>query len=142
MSTKHFFKNIKKNKKGNGGESEFPSNSRAIPATFIKMYSLSLKIFILIIFLLVVATVGVDLQKNLRVKEDIDIQRTRLTQELRFWEDFSFKQQNYRDAYLQASILNYKLGNTSKARMYAEKGLILDPNSQDGKKLEQFLVNK
>jgi hypothetical protein len=65
-----------------------------------------------------------------------------MAHDLNFWENFISKHQDYRDAYFQASILEYKLGDTSKAKMYAEKGLFLDPTSAEGKKLEQFLVNK
>lgn len=135
------FKNIKKDK--------FPSNFRAIPAftkvpagmptTFLKMYRLSLKVFIVSIFILAVVVVGLDLNANIRAKQSIDLEREKLTEELIFWESFIESHKDYRDAYLQASILEYKLGNTSKAKTYAEKGLSLDPNSEGGKKIEELL---
>lgn len=80
-----------------------------------------------------------DLQKNLALKENIDSQRQSLTKELKFWEDAISKHKDYRDAYFQASVLEYKLGNSSKAKMYVEKGLSLDPNSEDGRKIEELL---
>lgn len=129
------FKNIKKEAKN----VKSPSNSRTIPESFLKIYRLSLKVFIVFIFILAAIIVGLDWEKNLQEKQSIDSQRERLTRELSFWEDFIFKHKDFRDAYFQASILEYKLGNTSKAKLYVEKGLSLDPNSKDGKKIEDFL---
>lgn len=118
---------------------KLPSNSRTIPATFLKIYSLSLKVFIVFIFIMAAIVVGLDLQKNLKTKQSIDSQREVLTKELKFWESFIAKNEDFRDAYFQASILEYRLGNMSKAKKYAEKGLSLDPNSKDGKKIEELL---
>lgn len=139
MSSKRFFKNANKNKKGNEKRSESPSNSRSITEKLLKLYGGTLKIFVVFIFIVAVIIVGYDFQRNLQIKQDIDSQRKALVSDLNFWEDFISKHQNYRDAYIQASILEYKLGNISKAKMYVEKGLSLDPNSQDGKKIEAFL---
>jgi hypothetical protein len=62
-----------------------------------------------------------------------------LENDLIFWQDFIAKHDNFRDAYFQASILEYKLGDITKAKMYNEKGLTLDPNSTDGRKIENLL---
>ncbi len=138
------FKNIKKNPEASGKKTKSPSNSRAItdPAKLLKIYRGSLKVFLAFIFIVTVIVVFVDLQKNLEIKQNIDFQRVNLTKELNFWKDFISKHKDYRDAYFQVSILEYKLGNISNAKKYAREGLSLDPNSDDGKKLEQFLVNK
>lgn len=129
------FRNIKREAK----KTKSPSNSRTIPATFLKIYRLSLKVFIVLIFILAVFVVGLDLDANIKAKQSIDLEREKLTNELMFWESFITKHQDYRDAYFKASILEYKLGNLSKAKMYVEKGLSLDLNSQGGKKIEEFL---
>lgn len=129
------FKNTKKEAK----KAKSPSNSRSIPETFIKVYRLSLKVFIVFIFILAVVIVGLDIQANTQAKQAIDLERKKLTRELKFWEDFIDKHKDYRDAYLQASILEYQLGNISKAKIYVEKGLSLDPNSENGKKIEELL---
>ena len=144
------FRNIKKKTK----KEKSPSNSRTITEHFwlsfpkinsaklLKLYGGVLKIFVVLIFMVAVVIVGFDFQKNLQIKQNIDSQRETLTRDLNFWENFIAKHKNYRDAYFQASILEYRLGNISKAKMYTEKGLSLDPSSADGKKMEQFLVNK
>lgn len=154
------FKNLKKKAK----KTEFPSNSRTIPA-FAKassgkaedfrfsppkinsarlfgLYKEPLRVFVVSVFIAAVIIVGYDFQKNLQIKEEIDLQRKDLVRNLNFWEDFISKHQNYKDAYFQAAKLEYELGDTSKAKIYTEKGLLLDPNSEDGKKLEKFLANK
>lgn len=130
------FKNIKKEAK----RQQSPSNSRTIPAaTFLKIYRLSLKVFVVLIFLLAATIVGLDLDANFKTKQSVDLKREELIKELKFWEDFIEDHRNYRDAYFQASILEYKLGNTPKAKTYVEKGLSLDPNSEDGQKIENLL---
>ena len=144
------FKNLKKKAKS----AKFPSNSPTIPESFkllfpkvtpamlLKIYRGTLKVFIALIFLLAAFSVGMDLQKNFNDRGNIDLQRAELTKELKFWQDFIAEHKDYRDAYFQASILEYRLGDSSKAKMYAEKGLSLDPNSEDGKKFEKFLEGK
>lgn len=157
------FKNIKKeaSSKGRPSGRKSPSNSRTIPdfvktssgkpalfrlsfpklspSKLLRVYRVALKIFIVIIFILAVAIVGLDLDANIKAKQEIDLEREKLTQELKFWENFISKHQDYKDAYFKLSILEYKLGDASKSKMYVEKGLTLDPNSQEGKKIEEFL---
>ena len=149
------FKNIKKQEKGSYRKS--PSNSRTIPAKstrpklslpkinpaeLFRLRGEALKIFVILIFMLTAILVGVDFRNNLRAKQEIDSRRGTLVKNLNFWKDFVSKHENYKDAYFQASILEYKLGDTSKAKMYLGKGLALDPNSQDGEKIKQFLEGK
>jgi hypothetical protein len=144
------FKNIKKKTY----KKKSPSNSRDISektkrfrfsfpkfshVSLIGIYGTTLKVFVIIIFVVAVAIVGYDLQKNWEVKQSVDLQREKLSQELSFWENFIAKHQDYRDAYFQASVLEYRLGNTTKAKIYVEKGLALDPNSENGRKIEQNL---
>ncbi len=145
------FKNIKKNPKASGKKKKSPSNSRTITEHFklsfpkinsvilLKAYRGSLKVFIFFIFILAAIIVGLDLQQNIETKQKVDAQRSNMAKKLEFWESFIVKHKDYRDAYLQASVLQYQLGNMSKAKMYVEKGLVLDPNSQDGRKIEELL---
>jgi hypothetical protein len=144
------FKNIKKKAK----VIKSPSNSRSIAeksiksnfhfpkishTTLINVYRGSLKVFLFFVFILAATVVGMDFKKNLQMKQNIDSQRMTLEKNLNFWENFILKHQDYRDAYIQASIIEYKLGNTPKARMYVENSLVLDPNSSEGLKVEQLL---
>jgi len=150
------FKNIKKKVK-EAKKVKSPSNSRSIsssvdrpeyfkiswpkisPVKLFKVYRTVLKVFVIFTFLSAVAVVGLDLQRNLQAKQNIDQQRETLTENLNFWINFLASHQNYPDAYFQASVLEYKLGDSSKAKMYVGKGLGLDPNSVNGRKIEQLL---
>jgi len=140
------FKNTKKEASAKGGsfygrkKSKSPSNSRNIPV--LNIYRGSLKVFIAFIFMLTAIIVGLDLHDNLQIKKETGLQRENFEKDLKFWESFIKENEDYRDAYFQASILEYRLGNIFRAKMYVEKGLSLDPNSGDGKKLERFLLNK
>jgi len=144
------FKNIKNKAK----IAKFPSNSRSITDKFppfsspfpkishaklIHLYRGALEIFLVFIFIIAATVVGIDLQKNFQTKINIDFQREILGKDLNFWNDFISQHENYPNAYLQASVLEYKLGDISKAKTYIEKGLFLDPNSAEGLKVEQLL---
>lgn len=135
------FKSSKKKKENKVKKAKSPSNSRTIPAisSFFGIYHKSLIVFVIIIFILTAALVALDLQRNLENKMKNDIQRENLTNELVFWEDFVGKHADYRDAYFKMSLLEYKLGNVIAAKRYVERGLALDPNSEDGKNIEEFL---
>ena len=141
------FKNIKNKAK----VVKYPSNFRGITeryklslpkinhATLLKIYGKVLRVFVVFVFILAVIVVGLDFKNNLQTKQEIDSQREVLNRDLKFWEDFISRKQDYRDAYFQASILAYKLGNVSKAKKYVERGLSLDPNSIEGKNIDKFL---
>ena len=143
------FKNLKKKAKNR----QSPSISRTLPA-FVKifpevdsaklfiLYRRVLKVFVVLAFTVTVVIVGYDLQKNLQIKKKIDSQRENVKHDLIYWENFISKHQDYRDAYLQASVLEYRLGEVTKAKMYVKEALSLDPNSIDGKELEKFLANR
>jgi hypothetical protein len=144
------FRNIKKTK-NKAKKAKSPSNSRNNPEHFkfllsrsnsvklLKLYGGLLKIFVICIFIVAAVIVGYDFQHNLQLRQEINSQREVLIRKLKFWEDFISKTQNYPDAYFQASILEYELGDTFKAKMYLEKGFSLDPNSENGKKIKTLL---
>ncbi|MDP2637637.1 MAG: tetratricopeptide repeat protein [Candidatus Levybacteria bacterium] len=155
------FRNIKKNKKPTVEKSKkSPSNSRSIPdfakassgkpehfsssmhnlvKGLPKLWDIGLKITVLVTFIFAVVIVGLDAYRNFQIKQGIDLEREELLKELSFWELFIDEHGDYRDAYFNMSALEYRLGNTSRAKEYAEKGLMLDPNSKNGKKIEDFL---
>lgn len=120
---------------------KFPSNFRIItdPTILFKIYRGALKVFIMVIFVLAIVIVGLDLQTNIQAKKTIDLEREELTKELKFWESFIAKHKDYADAFFEASVLEYRMGNTFGAKSLLEKGLSLDPNSKEGRKIEKIL---
>jgi len=144
------FKNIKKKAK----IVRSPSNSRSITdkpthlsfsfpkinhTVLIKVYRGTLKTFLVFIFIVAAIIIYTDLRRNIQTKQNIDYQRSALARDLNYWENFISEHQDYRDAYIQASILEYKLGDTSRAGIYIQKSLVLDPNSPEALRVEQFL---
>lgn len=83
--------------------------------------------------------VGYDLYRNLKENRQISSQREILLRELDYWNKFISKHNNYKDAYFQAAILEYRLRDTNQAKIYVKKGLSLDPSSPDGRKIEELL---
>src|SRR3989344_3735000 len=134
------FRNVKKKKATRGKKVKYPSNSRSFPESFkfsfprlspmqlFVVYRRSLKIFTLILFFVAILIVGLDLQQNIKAAGNIDVQRADLIVQRKFWDDFLEKNKNYRDAYLHASIVEYRLGDEQKAREYVGKDLFLDQN--------------
>ncbi|MBI2028636.1 MAG: hypothetical protein HYT07_03430 [Candidatus Levybacteria bacterium] len=106
------------------------------------IYRKSLKYFTVFIFLMAIIFLGFDLRKNIQEKQRLDSEREKILKELNFWKYFISKYDNYRDAYFQTSILEYKLGNKEIAKLYLEKGLKLDPNSEKGKSIKELLDKK
>ncbi len=66
-------------------------------------------------------------------------QRSQLEKQIVYWENVVAGHKNYRDAYFTLALLEYKLGNNVKARMYLDKTFYIDPNFEEGRKLEQLL---
>jgi len=64
--------------------------------------------------------------------------RSRLEEDLGLWQGIAQKYPTYRDAYFQASVLAYRLGDSTKEQMLLEKTLQLDPNYLPAQNLEKI----
>ena len=105
-------------------------------------YRNALIVFTIFIFIVVIVVLGLDLHKNLQDREKLDFEREKITKELNFWQSFVAKHQDYRDAYLQLAILEYRLRDVNKARFYLNKSLAIDPNFEKGRELKKVLSSK
>ncbi|MBI2404926.1 hypothetical protein HYV22_01960 [Candidatus Gottesmanbacteria bacterium] len=63
----------------------------------------------------------------------------RLAKELQFWQTIMKEKPDYRDAYLQASVLSFKLNKLDDARGYLDQATSLDPNFPIASHLSQLL---
>jgi hypothetical protein len=108
-------------------------------ATLFKVHRNALKIFVLLMYVATFTVIVLDFKHYLPVKENIESKRSVLARDLNFWDNYISNHQNFADGYFQASVLAYELGDSVKAKIYAEKGLILDPNSKTGRKIEKLL---
>lgn len=75
-------------------------------------------------------------QRLLTVKKVFE-NRNALQEQMTIWENISKEYPTYRDAYFQAAVLAYRLGDSTKERLYLEKTLQLDPNYEPAKKLQE-----
>lgn len=91
-------------------------------------------------FLIVgIGLMGLQLYKNLLTKADVEQKRQTAKLEIAFWKDIVSKYKDYRDGYFTIAVLEYKLGNKEKSKMYLQKTLELDPNFKNGRDLEKLL---
>lgn len=102
-----------------------------------RIYSKTLKVFTIIVFIAAVVILGYDLYKNIQEKEELDFERKKIAEDIKFWESFLEKNNGYRDGYLRLSVLEYKLRNLDLARAYLDKALKIDPNFEKAKELEK-----
>ena len=95
-----------------------------------------------LVLLAIIIVVGLDLYKDIKQKEKAEIERREITKELQFWQSVASKYKDFRDAYFQLAVLEYRLGNINGAKYYLQKTLSLDPNFEKGRELEKILSTK
>ncbi|HSD98354.1 MAG TPA: hypothetical protein VLB73_01480 [Patescibacteria group bacterium] len=99
----------------------------------------SWKTIVLVIFFLVILGVsvwqGVLAGEKLLFLKNVVGERVKLSQDLKLWESIMAKYPGYRDAYFQAAVLSYRLGDREKEKTYLAKTLEIDPNYQPAKSL-------
>lgn len=93
----------------------------------------------LVVIGVAILIVGADLQKNIQNKQNLEKERVKVVREIEYWEKTIEKYKNFRDAYFQLAVLNYRLGNFEKAKSFLQKTLELDPNFEEAKDLEKLL---
>ena len=87
--------------------------------------------------LLVLGTVYVKSMGDLR---DLEKARAGIQKELVFWEKVVEKHTDYRDAFMNVSLLQYQLGDMDGAKKSLEKALALDPNFAKARELQKILA--
>lgn len=121
---------------------EFPNISLIFPAR--SLFSLSkgkmlLWIWLVLILFLALVLVGFDLYKNYQKNEELLVKREEIVKKIEYWQNVVLKYKDYRDGYFQLAVLEYKLQNFGKAKVYLQKVFELDPNFEEGRKLEKLL---
>lgn len=142
---------------GKKGKEKFPRITRTITDPFDKLrvnlpgrilwiesllilksrFLISLMISLVILALIVVF--GMEIYRNLQNEKELKLNREKIASEIKYWQQVVGKYKNYRDAYFQLSILEYKTGDKEKARDYLQRVLELDPNFEAAKKIESLL---
>jgi hypothetical protein len=106
--------------------------------SFFKILSL---VFIVIGLLFGIVIFSLKTYQYYAQAQNIVVQRQQMQSKINFWKSISEKYDGYKDAYFQMAILDYQLGNISKAKLENKKALTLDPNFIDARKLE-IVLNK
>lgn len=98
-------------------------------------------IIVISVFLaLLLLVLGVVYMNTLRDLRDLQQKRAGVQKELVFWKKVVEKHADYRDGFIQVSLLQYQLGDLENAKISLNKALKLDPNSEKGRELEKILT--
>jgi len=95
--------------------------------------------FILVAMLL---AVGMYLYRDIKVQQKTEKERKVIISKIQYWQGIVDKYKDYRDAYFQLAILEYRLRDFNKSKFYLDKSLAIDPNFEKGRELEKVLSNK
>lgn len=100
-----------------------------------------LSVVFLSVFLVVFILVGFDLLGNVANMERVLSERRSIALQIQYWHNVVGKYKDYRDGYFQLAVLEYRLGNMRKAKMYLKEVFRIDPNFEKARVLER-LVNE
>lgn len=126
---------------------ELPSISRKITEkigqfTITPPKKLSWKMIGFILFFVIVLGLsvwqGIAAVGKLVALNKVVADREKLAQEMKLWEGIATKYPGYRDAYFQAAVLAYRLGDREKEKTYLGKAIQIDPNYVPAKNLERI----
>lgn len=101
-----------------------------------KRFVISLISLVLLCF---IALEAYFLWKNNLLLEKIKKEKSEVVQNIKYWETVVERHPDYRDAYFQLSLLEYRLGEKEKSKKYLQKTLELDPYMIEGDKLGKLL---
>ncbi len=116
-----------------GKRIEFPRPHLVSNNDLISVFIVCLVIVFFIIFS------GFALAKNIDTRKLQMEKIAQVNQEIEFWSKIAEKHRDYRDAYYQLAVLNYRIGETEKSKIFLKKVFLLDPNFKEGRKLEKIL---
>ncbi len=92
-------------------------------------------LFLLSVFMLI------DLRQKYFVSKAFETEKEKVISDIKEWEKIINKYPNYKDGYLTLSVLEYRMKNFTKSKVYLEKVFEIDPNSKEGRDLENLLKN-
>ncbi len=101
--------------------------------------TLFIAIALAVFFFCLIIFESVHVSQSLQQQTIIKKQKDRVVYELSFWQQVINSHPDYRDAYFEVAILEYRLGDTISSKGYLQKAMSLDPNFEKGKELEKVL---
>lgn len=132
--------------KNKSSKKYFPNNLRFITDNLLTrfIYKFRREIIITATSLLIciaIFAVSYDWYRNHKRNEILDLQRSKVINEATFWESVSEEYPGNRDVYYNLAVLNFRLKRVDEARNYLRKALQVDPNFEEGRRLEAELGN-
>ena len=121
---------------------KFPSISRIIPERlnpFLTFVAAVVTFFFVIVLLFGIVFNGVKIYRSYKSLNKLDEQRQNLKSQISFWQSVASKYPEYKDSYFRIAMLEYELGDSTKAKEFDRKALLLDPNYVDALTLQNVL---
>ncbi len=112
---------------------ELPKNPRGITEESIAQgksgltWKMLISIFAILILVIIVSLETFDIYRNLNHMKKAEAEREKISKEINFWENEVKNHPDYRDAYLELAVLEYRFGDSQKAKEFTKKTLELDP---------------
>lgn len=117
---------------------KFPSIFRIIPA---KRKSILFGLLFLSLYTLL-SFAGVRTYLHYKEREKVLVERKIVVAKIAYWQKVVAGRSGYRDGYFQLAVLEYQLGKNTDAKTYLDKAMQIDPNFEDGRRLEKVLNEK
>lgn len=113
---------------------DFPKISRLITEKKeIPIFLLTIALMLFVLFMLF------DLRQKINMTYSLETERKQVLNEIKQWEDVIKKHPDYNEGYLYLSGLEHRLGNFEKTQIYLNNVLLINPNSKQGRGLEEEL---
>ena len=109
---------------------------------FYAYFSILLTFIVIISLVILIIFISIDLGQNFTKYQSLDAQRKDLISKINFWNSIAEKYTGYPDAYLNISSLYFQLDDLSNARKYINKTLLLNPDYEKARQLEEKINQK
>ena len=125
---------------------QFPRIYRLITEKRKKEVFKKLKLQVLVILFLasifLIFIFSIDLISNIQKENELKVSRLELEKEVKGWQSIADKYQENKQAYLEISLIEYRLGNFDSSKYFLNKALFIDPNFKEAKNLQEILNSK
>lgn len=139
--------------KKNNTKLKFPSIYRTITeklnykpsnklTKFYSYFSILLTFIVVIFLVILIIFISIDFGQNFIKFQALQTQRKDLISKINFWNSIADKYTGYPDAYLNISSLYFQLDDLSSARKYINKTLLLNPDYEKARQLEEKISQK
>jgi len=136
-----------KKKKINKKTSKFPNIYRIITergALILRkrMTIISMYVIVYLAMTVIIAYLTINFYQNFSTYQKVSSERIKIVSQINTWQSIIKKYKDFKDGYLQIAVLEYRLGDYNKARVYCDKALLLDPEYSDAIELNKKLRGK